>query len=157
MLAALIVIVVVVGDQLTKAWIMTHFVPFESSEIVPGLFSLTYLTNRGAAFGFLNGEHGSWRHAFFIGVALVAMVMMVILLRQMQKEGKWSIVSIALIFGGAAGNLIDRLRWGAVVDFLDFYWAGHHWPSFNVADSAITVGVSIFMVVHFWRVRSGQQ
>ncbi len=149
MLAALIILSVVVSDQLSKAWIMAHFALYESLEVIPGLFSLTYLTNRGAAFGFLNGAHGSWRHAFFIGVALLAMVMMVFLLRQMQKEGRLQVTAIALIFGGAAGNLIDRLRFGAVVDFLDFYWAGHHWPAFNVADSAITVGVTIFLIVHF--------
>ena len=157
MLAALVVIFVVVGDQLTKAWITTHFVLYESREVLPGLFSLTYLTNKGAAFGFLNGEYGSWRHGFFVGVALVAMVMMILFLRQAQKEGKWSVLAIALIFGGAAGNLIDRLRLGSVVDFLDFYWAGHHWPAFNVADSAITVGVLIFLVVNFWRARCGKQ
>ncbi|MBA3013664.1 MAG: signal peptidase II [Desulfobulbaceae bacterium] len=151
MLAAGIIIAVVVSDQLTKAWIMANFAEYQSLEIIPGLFSLTYLTNRGAAFGFLNGDHGAWRHAFFIGVAVLAMVIMLVFLRQMQKEGKWSVGAIALIFGGAAGNLIDRLRFGAVVDFLDFYWTTHHWPAFNVADSAITIGVGIFLILNFLR------
>lgn len=148
MLAALIIILVVVCDQLTKLWIIANFDMFQSKEIIPGLFNLTYLTNRGAAFGFLNGDHGSWRHAFFVGVAVVAMIMMVFLLRQMQKEGKHFVMAIALIFGGAAGNLIDRLRLGAVVDFLDLYWGNHHWPAFNVADSAITIGVGVFLIAH---------
>jgi signal peptidase II len=153
MLATCIICLVVAGDQLTKAWITANFGMFQTREIIPGLFNLTYLTNRGAAFGFLNGDHGSWRHAFFVGVALVAMVMMVFLLRQMQKEGKRFVVAIALIFGGAVGNLIDRLRLGAVVDFLDVYWADYHWPAFNVADSAITVGVTIFLVAHLLQFR----
>ncbi len=153
MLATLIIIAVVVCDQLTKAWIMANFALYEAREFIPGLFSLTYLTNRGAAFGFLNGDHGSWRHLFFIGVALVAMVMMVVLIRQMRQEGRRFVVAIALIFGGAVGNLIDRLRLGSVVDFLDFYWHGHHWPAFNVADSAITVGVTLFLACHLFRPR----
>jgi len=156
MLAALIIILVVACDQLTKFWIAANFDMFQSRELIPGLFNLTYLTNRGAAFGFLNGEHGSWRHAFFVGVALVALVMMIFLLRQMQKEGKRFVVAIALIFGGAVGNLIDRLRLGAVVDFLDVYWQGHHWPAFNVADSAITVGVGLFLIVHLLQFRQGR-
>lgn len=153
MLATLIIILVVACDQLTKLWIVAKFGLFESQEVIPGLFSLTHLLNRGAAFGFLNGDYGAWRHAFFIGVALVAMAMMVGLLRQLQKEGRRFVVAIALIFGGAAGNLIDRLRRGAVVDFLDFYWHGHHWPAFNVADSAITIGVGLFLIAHFLQVR----
>ena len=155
MLAALIIILVVACDQLTKIWITTNFAMFQTQEVIPGLFNLTYLTNRGAAFGFLNGDHGSWRHAFFVGVAVLAMIMMVFLLRQMAKEGKRFVVAIALIFGGAVGNLIDRLRLGAVVDFLDVYWAEHHWPAFNVADSAITVGVGIFLIAHFLQFRRG--
>lgn len=155
MLAALIIILVVACDQLTKIWITTNFAMFQTQEVIPGLFNLTYLTNRGAAFGFLNGDHGSWRHAFFVGVAVLAMIIMVFLLRQMAKEGKRFVVAIALIFGGAVGNLIDRLRLGAVVDFLDVYWAEHHWPAFNVADSAITVGVGIFLIAHFLQFRRG--
>ncbi len=155
MLATLIILMIVICDQLTKIWIMANFALFQSQEIIPGLFNLTYLTNRGAAFGFLNGDYGAWRHAFFVGVAVVAMVMMLFLLRQMQQEGKRFVVALALIFGGAVGNLIDRLRLGAVVDFLDVYWAGHHWPAFNVADSAITVGVGIFLIAHLLQFRRG--
>lgn len=155
MLAALIICLVVVCDQLTKIWIVNNFEMFQASEVIPGLFNLTYLTNKGAAFGFLNGDYGSWRHAFFVGVAVVAMVMMVFLLRQMAKEGKRFVWAIALIFGGAVGNLLDRLRLGAVVDFLDVYWGTHHWPAFNVADSAITVGVGIFLVAHLLQLRQG--
>lgn len=151
MLATLIIIAIVICDQLTKAWITAHFAMFEVKEIIPGLFRLTHLANRGAAFGFLNGDYGNWRHAFFVGIALVALVLMVFLLRQMQKEGKGFVVAISLIFGGAVGNLIDRLRLGAVVDFIDFYWHGHHFPAFNVADSAITVGVGLFLLCHLLR------
>lgn len=157
MLAASIIIAVVVLDQLTKYWIMANFVEFQTQEIISGVFSLTYLTNKGAAFGFLSGDHGAWRHAFFIGIAVLAMIIMLLFLRQMHKEGKWSVTAIGLIFGGAAGNLIDRVRFGAVVDFLDFYWKTHHWPAFNVADSAITVGVGIFLLVNFLRPHTVEQ
>lgn len=145
MLAFFIVCLVVAADQASKAWVVAHFSLYQAQEVIPGLFSFTYLTNQGSAFGFLNGEHGPWRQAFFVGVALLAMLALLVFLRQMREEGRRYVVAASLIMGGAAGNLIDRLRLGAVVDFLDFYWRGHHWPAFNVADSAITVGVALFL------------
>jgi len=154
MLATGIILLIVLCDQGSKLWITNNFSVFQSREIIPGLFHLTYLTNRGAAFGFLNGDYGVWRQAFFVGVALVAMAMMISLLRQM-RDDTWSVVAIALIFGGAVGNLIDRLRLGSVVDFLDVFWGEHHWPAFNLADSAITVGVGIFLIVHLLQFRRG--
>ncbi|PKN15637.1 MAG: signal peptidase II [Deltaproteobacteria bacterium HGW-Deltaproteobacteria-3] len=120
---------VVVLDQATKALIMERFAMFELLPVIPGLFNLTYLTNTGAAFGMLAGAQTIWRQVFFVGVAVLALG-----------------VAIGLIAGGAVGNLIDRLRFGAVVDFLDFYVGSHHWPAFNVADSAICVGVGLFIL-----------
>ena len=118
--------------------------------MIPGLFNLTYLTNTGAAFGLLAGDHGMWRQVFFIGVAVVALAAIGFLYRKLRPVSVWYGVALGLIAGGAIGNLIDRLRLGSVIDFLDVYVGAHHWPAFNLADSAITVGVAIFLLINFF-------
>ena len=136
----------VVGlDQATKLWIVRHFALLESREVIPGLFNLTYLTNNGAAFSILAGQPAVWRQAFFIAAASAALVMIWLGQRSYGRTSRWYSVALALIAGGAIGNLIDRIRLGFVVDFLDVYVGSYHWPAFNVADSAITVGVLIFL------------
>jgi signal peptidase II len=137
---------VVVFDQLTKGLVMAYFGLYELRPVIPGLFNLTYLTNTGAAFGMLAGAQTIWRQAFFVGVAVAALGVMAFSYRQFRSQGKIFAHAIGLIAGGAVGNLIDRLRFGAVVDFLDFYVGSHHWPAFNVADSAICVGVGLFIL-----------
>ena len=137
-------------DQLTKIWITAVFSLHQSLEVIPGLFSLTYLTNTGAAFGFLAGQPTAWRQAFFIVMVLAALGFITYMYRRLRDESGWYEVSLGLIAGGAIGNLIDRLRFGSVIDFLDFYIGSHHWPAFNVADSAITVGVTIFLIVNIF-------
>jgi signal peptidase II len=145
----LLIIVAVIGsDQLTKIWVMKAFQLYESREIIPGLFNLTYLTNKGAAFGFLAGVEGVWRHWFFLGVAAVALVVLIYAFVRLRRAHGLYGPALALIAGGAVGNLIDRIRLGSVVDFLDFYIASHHWPAFNLADSAITVGVGLFILAN---------
>ena len=133
-------------DQATKALIMDRFAMFELLPVIPDLFNLTYLTNTGAAFGMLAGAQSIWRQVFFVGVAVAAIGVMVFSYKQFRSQGRIFAHAIGLIAGGAVGNLIDRLRFGAVVDFLDFYLGTHHWPAFNVADSAITVGVGLFIL-----------
>ncbi|MBU2538046.1 MAG: signal peptidase II [Proteobacteria bacterium] len=137
---------VVVLDQATKAMVMDRFAMFEMLPVIPGLFNLTYLTNTGAAFGMLAGAKSIWRQVFFVGVAVAAVVILFYSYRQFRSQGRIFAHAIGLIAGGAVGNLIDRLRFGAVVDFLDFYIGTHHWPAFNVADSAITIGVGLFIL-----------
>lgn len=137
---------VVIVDQLTKLWIMTNFALHEQQNIIPGFFDLVYVTNTGAAFGFLAGDKNLLRQTFFVGVALVAMVVIVYAYGHLKKQGRIFVYSLGLIGGGAIGNLIDRLRFGSVVDFLDFYLGRYHWPAFNAADSAITIGVGLFML-----------
>ncbi len=149
MLALFILLFVVIVDQLTKMWTLNNFVLYESWEIIPGFFNLTYLTNKGAAFGFLSGVDAAWRHYFFLILASVALVVLLVAWFRMRKDHLFYGPALALIAGGAIGNLIDRVRYGAVIDFLDFYVAGHHWPAFNVADSAITVGVGLFLLTNF--------
>ena len=148
-LSLLLVFVVVGLDQLTKLWTLNNFSLYESREIIPGFFNLTYLMNKGAAFGFLSGVDAAWRHYFFLILASVALVLLVVAWFRMRDDHPFYGPALLLIAGGAIGNVIDRVRLGAVVDFLDFYVAGHHWPAFNVADSAITVGVVIFLLANF--------
>lgn len=148
MLSLVLLVLVVALDQMTKIWVLNSFQLYETWEIIPGLFNLTYITNKGAAFGILAGVTAAWRHYFFLGLASVALVLLSVFYYRLRKDHPFYGPALALIAGGAIGNLIDRIRLGAVVDFLDFYVAGHHWPAFNVADSAITVGVALFLVAN---------
>ena len=134
-------------DQITKRAILNRFVLGESLEIVPGLFSLTYVRNKGAAFGFLHSAPESFREPFFLAVPILAIFILGYLYYQLRVEERLSAWALSLILSGAAGNLIDRVRFGYVVDFLDFYlvrWG--HWPAFNVADMAIVIGVSLLFL-----------
>ncbi len=142
----LIAVAVVMLDQLTKWWVLATFELYESVEVIPGFFDLTFVVNTGAAFGLLAGDQNPWRQLFFVVVTLVALVVLAMAFRQYRREGGVYIAAIGLIGGGALGNLIDRLRFGHVVDFLDFYIKDYHWPAFNVADSAISVGVVLFLL-----------
>ena len=144
------IILLVVGcDQLTKVWILQNFALYDSTVIIPGLFNLTFLRNTGAAFGMFAGQAAWWRQLFFIGVAVVALVVILFMQRKLGPQNPMYTISLGLIGGGAIGNLIDRVLYGSVVDFLDVYIGSHHWPAFNVADSAITVGVCIFLLTQF--------
>lgn len=147
-LSLFLLILVVVLDQLTKNWIVKSFHLYDVMEVIPNFFNLTYLTNKGAAFGILAGVTSMWRHYFFLVLASVALVLLAIAWKRMQKDHPFYGPALALIAGGAIGNVIDRIRLGEVVDFLQFYVADYYWPAFNVADSAITVGVAIFLLAN---------
>lgn len=142
-----LIAVVAVFDQWTKYLVLTHFELHESIEIIPGFFHLTFIRNTGAAFGILSGQPAIWRQVFFISVVLAALVAIYLMYRRFDRESRLYGLGLGLIAGGAVGNLIDRVRFGSVVDFLDFFIGAYHWPAFNVADSAITVGVGL-LVVH---------
>ncbi len=144
-----IMALIIVGDQLTKLWILQNFALYDSTVIIPGLFNLTFLRNTGAAFGMFAGQPALFRQIFFITMAVVALVVIVLMQRKLGRQNMWYTISLAFISGGAVGNLIDRIAYGSVIDFLDVYIASHHWPAFNVADSGITVGVGIFLVTQF--------
>lgn len=139
---------VIVADQLTKGLVVSAFNLYEVKQVIPGIFNLVYVTNTGAAFSFLADVDSPWRHYFFLTIGLIAVVGLTIANFKLRKVNKLYSWPLALIVGGAVGNLIDRIRHGAVVDFLDFYYQGFHWPAFNVADSAICVGAVFFIVLN---------
>ena len=133
-----------VADQATKLYIDGSMRLFDSITIVDNFFHITYVRNRGAAFSFLSDA--SWRFPFFITVSVIAALVILIAFRKLRDDQKLAQVSLAMIFSGAVGNLIDRVRLGEVIDFLDVHWYRHHWPAFNVADSMICVGVALLAV-----------
>lgn len=136
---------IIVLDQVTKAAISTRFSLHESYTVIGGLFNLVYVMNPGAAFGFLAGASATFRYVFFSIVTFLALGLIIYYLLKNKSGSLMTVASLTLIFAGAVGNLIDRIRFGAVVDFLDFYIANSHWPAFNVADSAITVGAVLII------------
>ena len=148
LLLAFIGVAVVVVDQITKLWIMESMRLHESIPIIPNLFSLTYIRNPGAAFGLLAGSSNAFRMVFFGITSLFALALLGTILVRLPEKDWIGQLSIAGILGGAIGNLIDRLRFGEVIDFLDVYIEPYHWPAFNVADSAISVGV-VCLIIHF--------
>lgn len=126
-------------DQLTKALVMKDIASGETLVVIPDFFDLVNIKNRGAAFGFLNRSDIEWQFWLF----LIATILAFWVIFKLAKETRARLLlfwSLGLILGGALGNLIDRLRFRAVVDFLDFYIGQWHWPAFNIADSAICIG-----------------
>jgi signal peptidase II len=136
-------IVIVCLDQLTKIIVDRTMALYQSIPIVDGLFNLTYVRNTGAAFGIFAGSAEFFRRPFLILVSILASVFIVTLLKRLAEHEKLLIAALAFILGGALGNLIDRIVYGEVIDFLDLYWRSYHWPAFNVADSFITIGVTM--------------
>ncbi len=140
-----IALLVVLFDQLAK-WLVSHGIPLhESTVVIPGLFRLTHVQNRGAAFGLFSDSPSEWKIAILISSSLVALVVVSALLWKNSHAMTTTGVALALILGGAVGNLWDRLIKTYVVDFLDFYVGSYHWPAFNVADSAIVIGALLLV------------
>ncbi len=138
--------VVTVLDYVTKTVMLGSFLPGESRAFAP-FFNLVLVFNKGAAFSFLAGAQG-WQTLFFASIATVASIVIGFLIHK-NRHKRLFCTGLALILGGAIGNLYDRLAYGHVVDFLDFHAAGWHWPAFNVADAGITVGAGILIVESF--------
>ena len=134
---------IVVVDQITKAIVDRTMPLHHSIPIVDGLFNFTYVRNTGAAFGIFAGSHEVFRRPFLIGVSIVAIGFILVMLKRLREDATGLATALAFILGGAIGNLIDRIVYGEVIDFLDAYWSNYHWPAFNVADSFITIGVTI--------------
>lgn len=135
----LVAVGVIALDQFTK-WLVLAKIPANASiEVIPGFFNLVNIRNRGAAFGFLNRSDIEWQFWLFLLATIIAVWAIFALLRGARRQ-PWLCLGLGLILGGSIGNMVDRLRFRAVVDFLDFYWGSWHWPAFNVADMAICAG-----------------
>lgn len=143
LLMAVLALTAVAGDQASKQWAHTTLRDAHGGRLVVAerLFSLTYVRNPGAAWGFLSNASESFRRPFFIGVSVLAMIFIVVVFSRLEQNQKLLAVALALVMGGAIGNFIDRLRFDYVIDFLDVYVGSYRWPTFNVADIAISVGV----------------
>ena len=140
-----ITLVTVVADQVTKYAVLASLAIYESVEIIPGFFNLTHVHNPGGTFGFMANQPQGVRTVLFLVISALAAGFVLYLYKTTPRTYPWLLAGLALIFGGAGGNLIDRIRFGIVVDFLDVYVKGVHWPAFNVADSAITVGMTVLV------------
>jgi len=136
---------VAILDQITKAIILKNIPLHHSVTVIPRFFNITHIHNPGGAFGFMASQNSSVRNLLFLFLSSLAVCFVFYFYKNTPRTHPLLATGIALIFGGAIGNLIDRIRFGKVVDFLDFYIGTYHWPAFNVADSAITVGIIIFI------------
>lgn len=145
---------IIILDQASKAWLAAAFQLGEKLTLTP-FFDLVFVFNRGAAFSFLSNA-GGWQRWFFVALALGISIWIVIELRRHSAAHRMSF-ALSLVLGGALGNVIDRLNYGAVIDFLSFHVAGYFWPAFNVADSAITVGVALLLWQQFKQGKSHER
>ena len=143
-------LVLVLLDQLTKQWILRHYALWDSTPIT-SFFNIVRAHNTGAAFSFL-ANHSGWQRWLFVGIGVVATVLIVWQLRKYPAQ-KLFCLALASILGGAIGNVLDRLMHGYVVDFLDFYWGSYHFPAFNVADMGITIGAALLIADELLRSR----
>ncbi len=140
--------VIIVLDQLSKYWVQVSFFEFERINLLPILdFTLVY--NKGAAWSFLS-DAGGWQRWLFTGISSVVSIVLVIWIHRLVAVQKLLLIALTLILAGAVGNLIDRVLLGKVVDFVLFYYDGHYFPAFNVADSAITIGAIFMLADVFW-------
>jgi signal peptidase II len=138
----------VVFDQLTKLYVHTRFALSESAMVIPGFFDITYVRNPGAAFGFLAQSHPQFREWFFLLLPPIAMGVIVYVLRGVSSSDRMQTLGLSMVFGGALGNYIDRVRFRYVIDFIDLHYDNvYHWPAFNVADMAIVAGIAILLML----------
>ena len=136
--------VIVIADQITKYYATLELKMYKAVAVMP-MFNFTLMHNEGAAFSFLS-DAGGWQRWFFTVISLVVSIVLVFWIKKLKPEEKFQAMAFSLILGGAVGNLIDRVRFGYVVDFIEIYYHQYSWPAFNIADSAITVGVIILIV-----------
>lgn len=141
-------LLIIVLDQSTKILALSFLAPYEPVSLLP-IFNLTLAFNPGAAFSFL-GDAGGWQRWFFIALAMMVSVALLVWLRKTAKSNKVLVIGLLAVLGGALGNVIDRIAYQHVVDFLDFHWHFWHYPTFNIADIAITLG-ALLLVWDAWR------
>jgi signal peptidase II len=139
--------VIILLDQLSKWIVSAQLDLYDSIALIPS-FNLVLAHNYGAAFSFLAGA-GGWQRWFFTGLAIIVAVVLTVWMSRLKSDAKWEAISLALILGGAIGNVIDRVLHGYVIDFIDVYYASYHWPAFNIADSAICLGAVMLVIDSF--------
>ncbi len=146
-----LVVCLVAVDQITK-FVLASYIPHGGSHnIIPGFFNLNHVRNRGAIFGFFNQPGSSWTFILLTLFSLMALGLVVYYFFKVPRSEKLLKVALSLVLGGALGNIMDRLFRGYVIDFLDFFIGKYHWPSFNVADSCISVGAILLVFIFFFR------
>lgn len=141
-IAALVIIL----DQLTKWLVAANLAMHQSITVIKGFFDIVHVRNTGVAFGLLSSSDIPYRTIFFLFISLVAMAVIVMFLNKLRADQTGWVVGLGLVFGGAWGNLIDRVRTGGVIDFIDVYVSHYHWPAFNIADSAVTIGALLLVL-----------
>jgi signal peptidase II len=149
MLVLLLGLAVLVLDQLTKQWVRSAYTYGDSNPVIHGFFNLVYVRNDGAAWNMLSGHS-----IILILVSVVVLVLLLIYRRSFLQEQFSHKILLGLMIGGIVGNLVDRIRFGWVTDFLDFHIGTHHWPSFNIADSAICIAVGLYIITNFLEERA---
>lgn len=133
-------------DQVLKYLVDSSLRPGESVVLIPGFASISYVRNTGAAFGILAEMRGPWASLFFVAVTALVLFIVLLVYRGLSPSRSLPLLALPVVFGGGAGNLIDRLRYGEVIDFMDLYVNGYHWPAFNLADASISVGVGLLLL-----------
>ncbi len=144
------------GAQLDKFLWYKHPPRSAAIEVLENFWSMRYVENPGAAWGFLASSDAAWRTPFFLGVALIAMVFIIYLYKTAEADQLFYRIALALVFGGAWGNFIDRVRLGYVIDFIDWHYYEHRWPTFNIADAAITIG-AVLMIADIFLYKKNEQ
>ncbi len=132
-------------DQITKYMVSKYLTLYESIEIIAGKFNITYIKNRGGAFGILGWIDSPLLNIGFLLLSILALIIIILLIKKADDKAVIPNISFSLVLGGALGNMIDRIRIGEVIDFLDIHWNSYHWPAFNIADSAITIGMILLI------------
>ncbi len=144
-----IAVLIFVGDQVTKNIVKDSIPHGEVITVIPGFFNIIHTENSGIAFSLFAGASSSWKMVLLIAISM-ALLIAVVIVTWKSREMNWTTgVALALILGGASSNLLDRIRFGQVVDFLDVYYRSYHWPTFNLADSAIVVGAGLIILELF--------
>jgi len=144
-IATIIVLAVILLDQSSKLYVERALTLHDPITVIKDFFHIVHVRNTGAAFGIM-AEQGLWLRVFFISISTVAIIIIPFFLMKLEDNQIVPITGLSLIMAGAIGNLIDRLRLGEVIDFIDLHWYSYHWPTFNLADSAITIG-GIFLII----------
>jgi signal peptidase II len=147
-------LLIILADQISKFAVMRYLRVHESVPVITGFFDLVHVRNKGMAFGLLNRPDINFGSYILVAASIGAIVLLTVWFIRLKESDNFTVLTLSLILGGAVGNLIDRLRFREVVDFLDVYIGQYHWPAFNVADSAITVGTILLAITMIFRHKS---